>query len=102
MKREKKQLLAQFISSNWGWSILLAFVLWCGFKAYCDRKECVCSALTIENQTLKIDDRLESVCSIDELSPGTFSIVLLQCEHEYRLWLKIDKDAGTYQGRILN
>lgn len=71
-------------------------------QEYLDRKKCICSVLTSEEQTLEIDERLDQVCRIEDMSLGTFTIISMQCDHEYRLLLKIDKDAGTYQGRIIN
>lgn len=85
---------------------LLCIVIWYAVMIsgleYRDRKKCVCSVLTSEKQTLEIDERLNQVCRIEDMSSGTFAIISMQCEHEYQLWLKIDKDAGIYQGRIVN
>ena len=85
---------------------LLGLVIWYVIMIngleFRDRRKCICSVLTSEKQTLEIDERLNQVCRIEDISPGTFAIISMQCEHEYRLWLKIDKNAGTYQGRIVN
>ena len=86
--------------------VLLCFAIWYAImissREYLNRKKCVCSLLTSEEQTLEIDERLDQMCRIEDMSPGTFAIISMQCEHEYQLWLKIDKDAGIYQGRIVN
>lgn len=86
-------------------AILLLIILWAlivGGRTYLDRQSCVCSVLSHKNQTLAIDARLERVQPLERLRSGTFAIITTQCDHGYRLWLKIDKDAGTYQGRIMN
>ena len=85
---------------------LLLFVIWYAIgissREYYDRKKCICSVLTSEEQTLEIDERLNQICRIEDISFGTFAIISMQCKHEYRMWLKIDKDARTYQGKIVN
>ena len=106
MRHKKRKLNEKSIVCFLMRTVLLCLAIWCAMmineREYCDRKECVCSVLTSEEQTLKIDERLNQVCRIENMSPGTFTIISMQCDHEYRLWLKIDKDAGTYQGRIVN
>ncbi len=88
------------------WIVLLVpIILWAliaGGSEYLDRQSCVCSILSHENQSLAIDARLERVQPLENLNSGTFAIITTQCDHGYRLWLKIDKDAGTYQGRIMD
>ena len=88
------------------WIVLLVpIILWAlivGGSKYLDRKSCVCSALLHESQSLAIDARLERVQPLENLNSGTFAIITTQCDHGYRLWLKIDKDVGTYQGRIMD
>lgn len=85
---------------------LLCLAIWYAImvssQEYRDRKKCICSVLTSEEQTLEIDERLDQVCRIENRSLGTFSAILMQCDHGYRLWLKIDSAAGTYQGKIVN
>lgn len=86
-------------------AILFPIILWAlivGGKTYLDRQSCVCSVLSYESQTFAIDARLERVQPLNNLNSGTFAIITTQCDHGYRLWLKIDKDAGTYQGRIMD
>ena len=86
------------------WILLLVpIILWAlipGGSKYLDRQSCVCSVLSHESQSLAIDARLERVQPLENLNSGTFAIITTQCDHGYRLWLRIDKDAGTYQGRI--
>ncbi len=82
--------------------IILLWALIVGGRAYLDQQSCVCSVLSHENQSLAIDARLERVQPLENLNSGTFAIITTQCDHGYRLWLKIDKDAGTYQGRIMD
>lgn len=85
---------------------LLCLAIWYAImvssREYRERKKCVCSVLTSEEQTLKIDERLEQVYRIEDLSLGTFVVVSTQCDHGYKLRLKIDRAFGTYQGRIVN
>ena len=86
-------------------ALLVPFILWAlivGIRAYQDHQACVCSVLSQEGQTLVIDARLERIQPLENLNSGTFAIITTQCDHGYRLWLKIDKDAGTYQGRIMD
>lgn len=87
-------------------TVLLCLAIWYAImissREYLDRKKCVCRLLRSEEQTLEIDERLDQLYRIEDMIPGTFAIISMQCDHEYRLWLKIDKDAGTYQGRIVN
>jgi len=87
------------------WIVLFVpIILWAliaGGSEYLDRQSCVCSVLSHESQSLAIDARLEKVQPLENLNSGTFAIITTQCNHGYRLWLKIDKDAGTYQGRIM-
>ena len=82
--------------------IILLWALIVGGRTYLDRQSCVCSVLSHENQSLAIDARLERVQPLENLNSGTFAIITTQCDHGHRLWLKIDKDAGTYQGRIMD
>ena len=82
--------------------IILLWALIVGGRAYLDRQSCVCSVLSHESQSLAIDARLDRLQPLKNLNSGTFAIITTQCDHRYRLWLKIDKDAGTYQGRIMD
>ena len=82
--------------------IILLWALIVGGRAYLDQQSCVCSVLSHESQSLALDARLERVQPLENLNSGTFAIITTQCDHGYRLWLKIDKDAGTYQGRIMD
>jgi len=106
MRHKKRKLDEKSTACILMRTVLLCFAIWCAMmingRKYSDRKECVCSVLTAEEQTLKIDERLNQICRIEDMSSGTFTIISMWCDHECRLWLKIDKDAGTYQGRIVN
>jgi len=86
-------------------AFLVPIILWvliARIGTYQDRQSCVCSVLSYEIQTFPIDARLDRVYPLESLNPETFSIISTKCNHGYRLWLKIDKYAGIYQGKILN
>ena len=104
MRAKRKSAVLSFLSFLWI-AFIVPIILWAlivGGRAYLDRQSCVCSVLSHESQTLAIDARLERVQPLENFNSGTFAIITMQCDHGYRLWLKIDKDAGTYQGRIMD
>lgn len=68
---------------------------------YLDRRHCVCSILTGEEQTLPIDDRLYRVCEKDLLKSGTFRYTQISCDHGKSLLLTISPDEGNFRGRIV-
>lgn len=106
MRHKKKKMNEKSTVCFFMRTALLCFAIWyvimISSREYRDRKKCVCSVLTSEEQTLEIDERLDQVCRIEDRSLGTFSVTLMQCDHGHRLWLKIDSAAGTYQGKIVN
>ena len=74
-------------------------VLWA--RGYADRRQCVCSILTTEDQTYAIDNRLYRVCEKDTLNSGTFMIVRTTCDHGKNLHLTVMPDEGIYKGYVL-
>lgn len=72
-----------------------------GVRDYVDRKECVCSILTADEQTFLIDNRLYRVCEKDTLKSGTFMMVRTKCDHGQSLHLTIMPDEGKYRGYVL-
>ena len=84
-----------------GIAVLLCCQITFWARGYADRRQCVCSILTTEEQTYAIDDRLYRVCEKDTMSSGTFMIVRTTCDHGKRLHLTVMPDEGTYQGYIL-
>jgi hypothetical protein len=84
-----------------GIAVLLCYLIAFWACGYADRRQCVCSILTTEEQTHAIDDRLYRVCEKDTMSSGTFMIVRTTCDHGKRLHLTVMPDEGTYQGYIL-
>lgn len=74
-------------------------VLW--VRGYADRRQCVCSILTTEDQTYAIDDRLYRACEKDTLNSGTFMIVRTTCDHGKNLHLTVMPDEGFYKGYVL-
>ena len=74
-------------------------VLWA--RGYADRRQCVCSILTTEDQTYVIDNRLYRVCEKDTLNSGTFMIVRTTCDHGKNLHLTVMPDEGIYKGYVL-
>ena len=82
--------------------VLLLFCLiavWA--RGYADRRQCVCSILTTEEQTHAIDDRLYRVCEKDTMNSGTFMIVRTTCDHGNRLHLTVMPDEAIYKGYVL-
>ena len=84
-----------------GIAVLLCslIVLWA--RDYADRRQCVCSILTTEEQTYAIDDRLYRVCEKDTMNSGTFMIVRTTCDHGNRLHLTVMPDEAIYKGHVL-
>ena len=84
-----------------GIAVLLCclIVLWAHGSA--DRRQCVCSILTTEEQTYTIDDRLYRVCEKDTMNSGTFMIVRTTCDHGKNLHLTVMPDEGIYKGYVL-
>ena len=74
--------------------LLCLIVLWT--RDYADRRQCVCSILTTEEQTYTIDDRLYRVCEKDTMDSGTFMIVRTTCDHGKRLHLTVMPDEAIY------
>ena len=84
-------------------AFLVPIILWAliaSIGTYQDRQSCICSVLSDELQTFPIDAQLDRVYPLENLNPETFSIISTKCNHGYRLWLKIDKYAGIYQGKL--
>lgn len=79
--------------------LLCLIVLWA--RGYADRRQCVCSILTTEEQTYAIDDRLYRVCEKDTMNSGTFMIVRTTCDHGKNLHLTVMPDEGIYKGYVL-
>ena len=79
--------------------LLCLIVLWA--RGYADRRQCVCSILTTEEQTYAIDNRLYRVCEKDTLNSGTFMIVRTTCDHGNRLHLTVMPDEAIYKGYVL-
>ena len=84
-----------------GIAVLLCclIVLWAHGSA--DRRQCVCSILTTEEQTYAIEDRLYRVCEKDTMNSGTFMIVRTTCDHGKNLHLTVMPDEGIYKGYVL-
>ena len=72
-----------------------------GISNYADRKACVCSILTTEEQTLPIDDRLYRICPKDTLKTGTFMLVVTRCDHGRNIRLTVLPDEGKYRGCLV-
>ena len=70
--------------------------------SHADRKNCVCSILTADEQTFPIDSRLYSLCEKDMLNPGTFRIVKATCAHGEKIYLCIMPDESKYTGYLLS
>lgn len=70
-------------------------------RGYADRRQCVCSILTTEEQTYAIDDRLYRVCEKDTINSGTFMIVRTTCDHGKHLHLTVMPDEAIYKGYVL-
>jgi len=79
--------------------LLCLIAVWA--RGYADRRQCVCSILTTEEQTYTIDDRLYRVCEKDTMDSGTFMIVRTTCDHGKRLHLTVMPDEAIYKGYVL-
>ena len=79
--------------------LLCLIAVWA--RGYADRRQCVCSILTTEEQTYAIDDRLYRVCEKDTMNSGTFMIVRTTCDHGNRLHLTVMPDEAIYKGYVL-
>ena len=79
--------------------LLCLIAVWA--RDYADRRQCVCSILTTEEQTYAIDDRLYRVCEKDTMNSGTFMIVRTTCDHGKNLHLTVMPDEGIYKGYVL-
>ena len=84
-----------------GSAVLLCCLIAVWARGYADRRQCVCSVLTTEEQTHTIDDRLYRVCEKDTMSSGTFMIVRTTCDHGKHLHLTVMPDEAIYRGFLL-
>ena len=84
-----------------GIAVLLCCQITFWARGYADRRQCVCSILTTEEQTYAIDDRLYRVCEKDTMNSGTFMIVRTTCDHGMRLHLTVMPDEAIYKGYVL-
>ena len=84
-----------------GSAVLLCCLIAVWARGYADRRQCVCSVLTTEEQTYTIDDRLYRVCEKDTMDSGTFMIVRTTCDHGKRLHLTVMPDEGIFKGYIV-
>lgn len=81
--------------------VLLLCLISVWARDYADRRQCVCSILTTEEQTYAIDDRLYIVCEKDTMNSGTFMIVRTTCDHGKHLHLTVMPDEAIYKGYVL-
>lgn len=79
--------------------LLLCLATW-AVRDYADRRQCVCSMLTTEEQTFPIDDRLFRVCEKDTMRSGVFMVMQTVCDHRKRLHLTVMPDEGIFRGYI--
>ena len=84
-----------------GIAVLLCCLISFWACRYADRRQCVCSILTTEDQTYAIDNRLYRVCEKDTLNSGTFMIVRTTCDHGKHLHLTVMPDEAIYRGFLL-
>lgn len=78
------------------------FVVVIGLMAYRDKKECLCSTLTYQEQSRQFDEQLERVVDIGTLNTGTFSVILTTCSHGKRMQLVVHVDEKVYKATLLN
>lgn len=71
-------------------------------SAYIEKKDCLCSILTVEEKSYPIDERLSRVIDPNTVNSGTFAIFTTFCDHRVRMRLTVYPDAGTYKGCLLD
>lgn len=59
---------------------------------------CLCSILTQNAQSFKIDAMLNPIIDLTTLHEGTFTRIITSCEHDVRIYLTIYPDDGFYIG----
>ena len=65
------------------------------YFAYLEKKDCLCSMLTVEEKTYPIDERLSRVIDPNTVNSGTFAIFTTFCDHRVRMRLIVTPDVGT-------
>ena len=78
------------------------YILMINLLAYLETRDCPCSVLTKDEQTLQIDDRLARVYDLDCLNTGTFMLLTTNCDHGFRIQITIYPDEGVYRGKIVD
>ena len=78
------------------------FILMINLLAYLETRDCPCSVLTKDEQTLPIDDRLARVYDLDCLNTCTFMLLTTNCDHGFRIQITIYPDEGVYRGKIVD
>ena len=81
-------------------AVILNIVFW-AWTAYMERRSCICFNLTYEEQEFPIDDKLSQVWSIENLWPGSYSLLSTQCRHEKHIQMFIDPDRGIYRAQLI-
>jgi len=71
-------------------------------SAHIEKKDCLCSILTVEEKSYPIDERLSRVIDPNTVNSGTFAIFVTSCDHRARMRLTVYPDAGTYRGCLLD
>ena len=81
MRHKKRKLDEKSAVCSLIQTALLGLAIWYAMmingREYCDRKKCICSVLTSEEQTLESDERLDQVCRIEDIAPE--HLQLSQC-----------------------
>jgi hypothetical protein len=71
-------------------------------SAHIEKKDCLCSILTVEEKSYPIDERLSRVIDPNTVNSGTFAIFTTFCDHRVRMRLTVYPDAGTYTECLLD
>ena len=69
---------------------------------YVDKKDCICTNLTTEEQEFEIDDRLRAFYEGMDEQTGVFIRFSSPCRHGRSIHLTVFPDEGIYRGRIIN
>ncbi len=81
-------------------AVFLNIIFWT-WAAYVEQKSCLCAILTYETQVFPIDEKLNRLYAVDNLSPGTYVYMSTQCNHKKQIQLTIDPDSGAYEARLI-